>query len=501
VAAETAFISQISKIKRRMAFQALHRVLLSALSIFFAISIVYFFLALAGVTNFGIYGAWLALPVGLSFSAALIIGLATRSKFLNTLIDIDRRLKLQDRVSTAYEYFKLKKKTEFTELLINDAALRLRQISKQKILPARFSFVHLSAIILLLINIFLYSGIFYTPDFKSTQRELKKIDDAGQLVKDYMIKRIDNKPDRQSTTRPGHAEKLKQISKKLNDRSKPFDQRLGALNSFLQEVEGEQTRLAQELGTRLDSAAIDKLPIPKTPDLANLSSSQLEKLKGLLNRMLNNQLPDSIDQNIESLQELDSIENLLSRIIDDLEAGRTKIDASVHSAGVEGQQKPQSAETPENQPDEPNRQYPTGKFSDRNPKGGDRGAYRNSGENRKTEDGLPDGTEPPEGYSDAAGNAKSDKDSQASHDLAKSQRPAAQDKPAPSAAKAYLIHIRALTEVGEAHLKEEEILRTYRKEVESVLKKEDIPVNYREYIKNYFISIGINAEDNTHESK
>ncbi len=124
-----------------------------------------------------------------------------------------------------------------------------------------------------------------------------------------------------------------------------------------------------------------------------------------------------------------------------------------------------------------------------------------SGNGQRTEDGLPDGMEPPEGYSDAAGNAKSNQSSQSSRDLEKTQRPASQDKPASSPAKTYLIHVRALTDRGEARVKEEDILRTYRQEVESILQKEDIPVNYRAYIKNYFISIGINTEENAHESK
>ena len=55
--------------------------------------------------------------------------------------------------------------------------------------------------------------------------------------------------------------------------------------------------------------------------------------------------------------------------------------------------------------------------------------------------------------------------------------------------------------MGEARVKEEEIFRTYRKEVEGILQKEDIPANYREYIKNYFISIGMNTKENAHESK
>jgi hypothetical protein len=61
--------------------------------------------------------------------------------------------------------------------------------------------------------------------------------------------------------------------------------------------------------------------------------------------------------------------------------------------------------------------------------------------------------------------------------------------------------MRALTDVGDARLKEEEIFQTYRKEVENILRKEDIPINYREYIKNYFISIGIHTEENAHEFK
>jgi hypothetical protein len=501
VAAEASFAGQISQIKRRVVLQAICRVLLQGSSIFLAVSIVYFILNLAGVTNHRLIRAGYALALGVSFSAALVIGLARRSTFLDVLIDIDRRLGLQDRVSTAYEYFKLKKKTEFSELLVNDAAIKLHQISRQQLLPARFSVLHLLAIVLLLINIFLHSGILFTPGFQPTRRELEKIEAAGRLLKDYMIKRIGDKTAAQSAPRSEHAKKLKQISHKLRDGSPSFEQRLGALNSFLQEIEGEQARLAQELSARLDSAAIEQLPIPKAPDLANLSSSQLEKLKRLLNTMPDNRLPDSIDQNIESLQELESIETLLSRIIDDLKAGRAKTDDSVQTDRLQGQRAPHSTKTPENQTDEPDGQYPAAKFSNRNPKAGDRVDQGNFADGPRSEDNLPDGIEPPPGYSDDAGNAKSHQESQTGRELEKTQTPATQDKPASSPAKTYLIAIRALTDIGEAGVREEDILRTYRKEVESVLKKEDIPANYREYIKNYFISIGINTEDHAHEPK
>jgi hypothetical protein len=498
VSLETSFNSQISKIKRRVVFQAIHRGLLNASVIFLAISSVYAILNLTGITNYGSDGTWYILPAILSLATALFIGFVKRSNLLKILIDIDRRLKLEDRVSTAYEYLQFKKKTEFSDLLINDAAVRLRQIRRRHLVPAQFSFLHLLVIILLVINMLLYSGLLFKPDFKSTRRELEKLDQAGQLLKNFMIKRIDSNTVPQSTTPSGHAQNLEQISKKLNDTSKSFEQRLGALDSFLEAVQGEQARLAQELGARLESTGINKLSVPKTPDLVNLSSSQLEKLKGFLSRTLNNPLPDAIDRDIESLQELDSIENLISRIIDDLKDARTAIDNSVQSAIVKDGQMPPLSKSPENQAGEPIRPNPN---SDRNRNAGERADHSDFDKLQRKGDGLQDGMTPPEGYSNAAGNAKAKEENQSSHDIEKTQRLATQDKLASAPAKTYLLQIRALTDKGEARVEEEEILRTYRREVESILRKENIPVNYREYIKKYFISIGINTKETAHEPK
>ena len=498
MSAEISFISQIAKIKRRVVIQAIHRILLNASLIFFSISTFFFILTKAGMTDYNINGTWYFVPIGISLSTAIFIGFVTRSNLLNVLIDIDRRLKLQDRLSTAYEYLKFKKKTEFADLLMNDAATKLRQISKQQLVPAGFSFQHLLVIILLVINIFLYSSVFFTSDFKSTHQELEKIENAGKLLKNYTIGRIDNKATEKSKPQSVYAKKLAQFSNKLNDSSKPFEQRFAALDSFLKEVQGEQTRLATELGARLDSAAIKELPILKIPDPANLSSNQLEKLKRLFNQTLNNRIPDSISQNIESLQELDSIEKLLSRIIDDLKDGRSFSDDSAESAANE-RRTSQPSETLENPPDDLNRPNTDGQFSDHNQSTEDRTDQPGSEKLPKNGDDLQDGMGRPEGYSVSAGRAQSKEENKLSYELEKTPGSVLQDKMASSQAKSYLIHIRALTDIGEARLKEEEIFQTYRKEVESILQKEDIPINYRAYIKNYFISIGINTEENAHE--
>ena len=500
MSAEISFISQIAKIKRRVVIRTIHRILLNASLILLSLRTLFFILTIAGITDYNISGTWYFVPIGISLSAALFIGFVTRSNLLNVLIDIDRRLKLQDRLSTAYEYLKFKKKTEFADLLMNDAAAKLRQINAQQLVPARFSLSHLLAIILLIINIFLYSSGFSPSGFKSTRQELEKIENAGKLLKNYSIGRIDNKAAEKSKPQSVYAKKLAQFSNKLNDSSKPFEQRFAALDSFLKEVQGEQTRLATELGARLDSAVIKELPIQKIPDPANLSSGQLEKLKRLFNQTLNNRMPDSISQNIESLQELDSIEKLLSRIINDLKDGRSFSDDSAESADNE-RRTSQPSETFENPADDLNRQNADGQFSDHNQSTADRIDQPGSEKLPKNGDDLQDGMGRLEGYSVSAGRAQSKEENKSSYKLEKTPGSALQDKMASSQAKSYLIHIRALTDIGEARLKEEEIFQTYRKEVESILQKEDIPINYRAYIKNYFISIGINTEENAHELK
>jgi len=500
VSAEISFISQIAKIKRRVFIQAIHRILLNASLIFFSISTFFFILTKAGMTDYNINRSWYFVSIGISLSTAIFIGFVTRSNLLDVLIDIDRRLKLQDRLSTAYEYLKFKKKTEFADLLMSDAAARLRQISKQQLVPAGFSFQHLLVIILFVINIFLYSSVFFTSDFKSTQQELEKIENASKLLKNYTISRIENKAVQKSKSQTIYAQKLEHLGNKLDDSSKPFEQRFAVLDSFLKEVQGEHTRLANELGAKLDSAAIKELPIQKISDPANLSSGQLETLKRLLNRALNNRMPDSISQNIEFLQELDRIEELLSRIMDDLKDGQSFSDDSAESTGTE-RRASQSTETLENSADDPNRPNPDGQFPDHSRSAAGRTDQPGSGKLQQNGGELQDGRGQPEGYSASAGRAKSKEENKLSYELEKTPGSALQDKMASSQAKSYLIHIRALTDIGDVHLKEEEIFQTYQKEVESILHKEDIPKNYRAYIKNYFISIGINTEENAHELK
>jgi hypothetical protein len=500
VSAEALFLSEIAKLKRRVIIRSVHRILLRASLIFLIICTILLIIDKAGFSEYGESVSFYVISVGTALFAALLIAFVRRKNFLNVLIDIDTRFKLQDRISTAYEYRKSEKKSDFSDLLMQDATAKLLQLSTKQLFPAKFAFLHLVLLLLILINVVLYSSDYLLSGYKSTRADKNKIEKVSSLLRNYTISRTEEKRTEKTRQPSVYSKKLEHLAKQLDNRSITQDQLFTSLNGFLEEIQGEQTRLANELDAKLNAASIQEMPIQKIPKLENLPVDKLEKLKMLLNRVLNNQIPDSIDQNIETLQELYRMEKLLSQIIDDFHEDESYEEEFAESKPNESQAS-QYTNDLKKAPDDAKRSKTHEEFSSRKRGGADTagraGSDRSQGNGRDLEDEL--GLR--EGYSSSAGRAKSTGEKKASDELEKSPGSGIQDKMMSSQAKNYLIHIRALTAIGESRLKEEDIIRTYRQEIESVLQKEDIPLNYREFIKQYFILIGLETADSSQIGK
>jgi hypothetical protein len=323
---EISFSSEISKLKRRNIVLALCRILLNSGLIFLGISIFVIIIQKASVSNLSDSVSWVIFSIGFSLAAALLLGFLKRDKFITTLIDIDRRLRLQDRISTAYEYYKSGKKTVFSDIQIKDAAAKLHQLSTQQMLPVKFSWLHLLLIFLIVANGALFLSNYLSPEFKLTRADQNKLEVADELPRNYTISRLESKNEKKKNRQNGYSKELEHLRNRLNDRSITQDQLITRLDRFLKDVQGEQTRLATELGTKLKAAEIDEMPIQTIPKPENLSLNQLEKLKRILNRALNNQIPDSINRNIEALQELYLAEERLSQMIDEFYEGHSDSD-------------------------------------------------------------------------------------------------------------------------------------------------------------------------------
>jgi hypothetical protein len=498
--AETLFFSEISKLKRCVTVKAVQRILLNAALTFLGICIIVFIIEKAGFLKSGAYGWWYILLIGFSLCVGLLTAFLREKGFLAFLIDIDTRLKLKDKLSTAYEYQKFGKKSDLSNLLMEDATDTLRQLSTRKLFPPKFSFLHLVLILLILINMALYSSNFFLSGNKSTRSNQYKLEKITTLLQNYSENRIEGQKEKKKRQPDVYTRELENLSNKLKDVSMTQDQLFTTLNRFLKDVRGKQTRLANGLDTQLTAAKIEEMPDLKIPTLQNLSASNLKKLKMLLNQLPNNQIPDSVNRDIETLQELHRLEMLLSQIIDDINEDTFRKDKLAESDRnqTRGSQYMNDLKKAR---DDTQHSRTLGKFSNQKPDIEDPNQQPGSDQSRGAGRDLQKEFESRDGYSFLAGRAKSTGKKKSSTEIEKPSGPGIQDKMISAQMQNYLIHIRSLTAIGESRIEAEDIMRTYRQEIEGILQKEDIPLNYREYIKHYFISIGLKTEKNAHEFK
>jgi hypothetical protein len=90
-----------------------------------------------------------------------------------------------------------------------------------------------------------------------------------------------------------------------------------------------------------------------------------------------------------------------------------------------------------------------------------------------------------------AGTATDAREKGPAHEIENSQNPSVKAPTPEGSGVRYRVLVRALPTVGKAALDHEELTKSYRREIEHVLSNDQIPSNYREYIKNYFLSIGM----------
>ena len=494
MSAEAAFLGEISRLKRIVFLRSVYRALLWAFLILLCAATIVLIIEKAGISEFSKY------PANFTIFAAVILCLAflgaylRRGKFLHILIDIDTRLKLRDRITTAYEYQKSGIKSVFSDLLMQDATVRLRQLSAKHTLPVKFSVLHVAVLLMLITGVALYSSDYLIHSFKPAPGDQKKIEKARALVQNFTMSRSEANKVQKERRNDAYAKKWEHLTKTIDDRNLTRDQLFGTLNRFLKEIQGEQTRLANELGSKLKGVEIDQMPVQDISDLQNLSASQLEKLNMLLSRSLNNPIPDSVKQNIESLQDLYNMEKLLSRIVDDFNEEKSVTEAAAESDRSEGHTSAGSKD-PEKAQQFTKHSKPSGMAPGTKRRRADGAGGPDFDSFRGQELGVPGEVGFPRGNAAQAGRGKSTGKKKPGHELERSTDPGIADKLSSSQVKNYLIQIRSLTAIGESKVKAENILRAYEQELETVLQKEDMPLNYREYIKQYFMSIGIKTAD------
>jgi len=490
---DAEFLDGISRLKKILILKAAQRIFLWSSVVFFVI-----FTIAAGVQKTGfvpvdIFGFFLVICISLSLLAALTSALIKRRTFTEALIDIDSRLNLKDRISTAYEYCRQGPKSELAHLLIKDAGHRLSRLSHKQIFPPKLSLLHVLLGFLILTDLILFSVGFFAWRLEKTDPLNKKLARIGLLIKNQTASRDTRTPE------PGGLkevyDRLKNVAQKIDRRSILPDTLLTDLNKILTAIQSEQMQHMRMLRTRLETANFPDFAVTKPPSPENFSGQDLKKLKKMLDRMFKHRIPVAINRQMAHIFEYERLKKLISQIVDDLNATESEKDV-LKKIGPDqdlatARNRNASRLGLQDQTDKPFGRS-SGQRIDRNnvtPAPGS-GPGADNGEADRPDHEFEDGG------SLSAGNAQSNGQKNDPSEIDKIKGPGIQNKMPVAPKEQYSLHVRSLLAIGRAQLKQTDVIRSYRQELESILQKEDIPLNYREYIKNYFIAIGVKKGKN-----
>ena len=417
---------------------------------------------------------------------------------MDVLIDMDERLGLKEKISTAYEYLLLGKRSAFDELLFSDAAKCLRSIDKGRLFPFKFSFLHLSILFLILANILILLVDYSPAGARKEWVNSSTLNGIKEMIEEFSPDKRDIRKEKERENRDEIGRKFEDISKKIKGGEVSRQRIDSSVHEILREIESEKAALSRELASKVESENIEGISIVKKREIQKLSLYNLKKLEEMLNRMFDNRIPDSIGDDLALLKERSGLEDLLKAILNRMNMDLTEKNNPKTLTRDKGDRFSDETNPQETKRESGNgdKSENTGKSSPEEGKQEAESADSGYGEGSKDEkEDKNEGNVSKEGNSVTAGRGKAENRQGSPHEIKKTEGPALQDKTISSSGEDHILRIRSLTAAGEAKIKEEDIIRTYQREIESVISKEDIPLNYREYIKNYFLSINLRKEE------
>ena len=467
--ANPLFLTGISKLRRLIIKEWIKGVLTTT----FLLSLILNSIAL-GVQEIGLF-RWegysiYPLLILVSFVFCLLCALRTKKSFMDELIEIDVRLDLKERLSTAYEYHQHGRKSVFVDLLIEEAGNLLGSIKPTQLFPGNFSPAHLLIplfagviIILLLVD--------FTPTApirdRVTEERLKQI---GSKMEQYSKRELQD-IEKAKFRRDVHRQ-MENIAKELKGESMTKKGLLKSLGQLIREAKVERAQLARRLEAELSLGDITHTPMLKPLQREKVTPNELKQLRKKLEELFESHVPASLSRDISSLDQNLRLEEFLDKTMNEI---RVALSKEVESYLLEREKEVFGGKASE-QSNDNNKETSRGQAL------------------AVLQSGAADSKRQISSATAGRGKAKGEKRSP--YELESSKSPAIKDKGGSGQGDWYNVYVRSLPIIDKAKLKEEDLIRPYRQELESVLQKEDIPLNYREYIKSYFLSIGLKKEEN-----
>jgi len=426
----------------------------------------------------------------ISFGLVLLIHLLPRKDFLSDLIEIDARLQLKDRLSTAFEYSQSGKPSRFRRRLLSDAGDVLERLPRNKLYPFGFS----PAYILIPLFAFIIVGLLlfdFSPAKAKREIPPERLARIGKEIEKFSKEKIRQAEARDNQSLGEPYRQLEEMAKELQNQSLKQEKLLLTLGEMKKEAQAERLRLSQKLEKELNADGSPGQSNPFTVPKDLKTPQELDKVIEPLKEFFDGSLPDSITKDISRIGEKLDLEQFLEKTIgmaiptepggDErsplskrdkafVEQGETRGKLKENSSG--GSKSPSSSEKDPTKVPMP-------------PKSGP-GMEDNQGAGKKPQ---PDKDDNP--YT--AGRGKGTGEKLVPFELKGKKGLSFKDGGPSGAEPRDSFQVRALPLFGKSKNDREEtrqeIPASYRKEMEAVLLKEKVPREYREYIKHYFLSI------------
>jgi hypothetical protein len=427
----------------------------------------------------------------ISLGLALLRHLLTQKNFLSELIEIDSRLQLKERLSTAFEYRQSGRESRFREGLLTDAGKVLEGLPKNKLYPNSFSVVYIliPLFAFIIFSLLLFDISLPKPKRVTTQERLALI---GKEIDRFSKEKIRDTKERKDQSLGEPYRQLEEIAKDLQTQSWKQEKLLLALGEMKKEALAERLRLTRKLEKELNA---DSSPGPANPfSLPEeiTTTKDLEKVTAQLKDLFDGSLPESIAKDISRIGEKLELEQFLEKTmnlaIPSEPAGDERSHLSKREKGyaVEGE----TREKLEKQPSGEARSLLALEKEQAKlpipPKAGQ------GQEDVRKAGGKPQGREYDEGFT--AGSSKGTGERLLPFELKGGKGPSFKEGGGHSGSEpGSSFQVRALPLFGKTKNGQEEIPQeipaSYRREMEAALHKEKIPQEYREYIKHYFLSL------------
>ncbi len=418
--------------------------------------------------GYGIYSLFCLLSLGF----ALLIEIRAPNRFFKELMDVDQRFQLGEMLSTAYEYLREGRKTIFLERLFEEASRFLSRVKVCEVLPVRFLGRHAGIPLLAVVLILVFSldilpaktplPMEYNPALHRLAFEMEKISQGKKNLPDGMEKKGEDKI----------SKKMKELQRELQNRSLSSKKALQSLRELLEEVQNEQGKLARQLVQELSLQKIDAVPSINPELQKGIPLKSLRQLEDFLGEFFGGDVPDSLNEKLMALKSLRETQQGLGSAMEGIQTD------SRESPPVAKSEKESRDRSPDPQ---------GGGFSHR--PGGSEGEGP-EGDDEEDLDAM---------ESSLAGRARDSREPTNPQEMDRSGNIPMKDRGFVGPGKTYGLLVRSLPMVEKGRMKPEDLIRSFTREIEEVLTKEEIPLNDREFIRSYFLSIGAERESGKNE--